>query len=781
MTEHDPDPQTRPDVGPPADRELPPEERPADVDLRQPEELEAPEGAPPGSRRIARFGTFGGVFTPTLLTILGVIMFLREGWVIGNAGLLGGGLIILLAFGISGLTALSMSSITTNIRIGAGGAYAIIAQSLGLEIGGALGIPRYVSQALAVTMYIFGFRAGWLWIFPEHPPFLVDVAIFAALFGIAYVSADLAIRIQYVIMAVIGVALVSIAMAAIDGSMVQPLDSVPLWGDFRGAPEDGFQGTNFWTVFAVFFPAATGIMAGANMSGELKDPKRSIPLGTMAAVGVSLVIYLLLGYWLARSATIEELTSNYTVMMDKAFWGPPVLAGLLGATFSSALASLVGSARILMAMGEHRVIPGGEWLGQQTEKGEPRHAMLVTGVFLFLTLLVRDLNAVAPLITMFFLITYAMLNGVLLLEQSLDLVSFRPGLRVPRWVPALGLLGSLFTMFIIEPTVGWVSIVVVLAVYWILLRRHLEAPFADVRSGLFVAVAEWAATKVSELPVRQERAWKPNLLVPVDDPRLLKGAFQILEAVARPNGSVKVMGLSPDPERDEALGRRLRGLTHAFRERSVFGSVTVVRTPGIEGREGFADGVIAGMQALRGAVFRPNVVFLQFPDGRSREEEIRRIVREAEKEQLGTLLYAPHAIAGLGQRQSINVWIRDRSPDWRISWDIGNLDLSILAGLLIRRNWNATLRLVMVTEDPAAREDARGFLEDLVDLARLHRAQIVVDSGTFGSYVGSAPAADLNVFGLVPDPDFDRLREIRERSRSTCLFVRDSGQESALA
>jgi amino acid transporter len=232
------------------------------------------------------------VFTPTLLTILGVIMFLREGWVVGNAGLLGGLFIILLAYAITGTTGLAMSSMTTNIRLGAGGAYAIVAQSLGLEIGGALGIPRYLSQALAVTMYLFGFREGWLWVFPSHNALLVDVLAFLTLYLIAYLSLDLAIRVQYVIMAVIGAALVSIGVAAFQGSMVIPFEDVQMWGDFRGAPEDGFPGTTFWVVFAVFFPASTGIMAGANLSGDLKNPRRSIPLGTMAAIGVSLVVYL---------------------------------------------------------------------------------------------------------------------------------------------------------------------------------------------------------------------------------------------------------------------------------------------------------------------------------------------------------------------------------------------------------------------------------------------------------------------------------------------------------
>src|SRR6056297_3532315 len=129
-------------------------------------------------KKIKLFGTFTGVFLPTLLTILGVIMFLREGWVVGNAGLLGAWLVILLAFGITGFTGLSLSSIATNIRVGAGGAFNIISQSLGLEVGGSVGVPLYLSQALAVSMYIFGFRAGWLWVFPEHSPLLVDLMAF---------------------------------------------------------------------------------------------------------------------------------------------------------------------------------------------------------------------------------------------------------------------------------------------------------------------------------------------------------------------------------------------------------------------------------------------------------------------------------------------------------------------------------------------------------------------------------------------------------------------------
>ena len=756
----------------PAPEPSPDAPAPDGADTATVDESLQPGEAPISGRK--QFGTFGGVFTPTLLTILGVIMFLREGWIIGNAGLLGGLLIITLGFGITLCTALAMSSITTNIRIGAGGAYAVIAQSLGLEVGGSVGIPRYLSQALAVTMYIFGFREGWLYLFPEHPALLIDVATFAVLYGIAYVSADFAIRVQYLIMAVIGLSLVSIATAAATGSMQYGLGEIQLWGDFVGTPDDPSGGSSFWIVFAVFFPATTGIMAGANMSGDLEDPKRSIPIGTLAAIGVSFVIYVVLAIWLARSATPQELTSNYTVMMDKAYWPSAVLAGLLGATFSSALASMVGAGRILQAMGAHRVVPGADWLSKLSPNGEPRHAMMVTGGLIFGSLLVRDLNAIAPLITMFFLVTYAMICAAVLIEQSLDLVSFRPRMRIPLWVSFLGLAGSLLAMFIINPTISFVALVVTLGVYAVLARRQLDAPFEDVRSGMFVALAEWAAKKVTELPTMQERAWKPNLLVPVEQASDLRGAFLTLQDLTFPQGSVKIVGLNPDGD-PEAMEQQIDTLTHSFRDRGVFASATLIDAGG------FADGLRAGMQALRGAFFKPNIVFLRMPDAAAREADYHDIIREAEREQVGVLLYAPHPRASLGQRQTINVWIKDRSPDWRLSMQIGNLDLALLTAYKLSMNWNARVRVVTTVPDPEEQAKAQDFLEKLIDLGRFPNTEAVVGTRPFREYLQDAPQADLNIFGLQPEPDFDTIRQLVDTTDSTCMFVRDSGRESALA
>ena len=726
------------------------------------------------NRQIKTFGTFGGVFTPTLLTILGVIMYLRLGWVVGNAGLLGAWLIIIMSFAITLTTALSMSSITTNIRIGAGGAYAIISQSLGLEVGGSLGIPRYISQGLAVTMYIFGFREGWLSIFPQHQPFIVDLVVFVVIYGIAYKSANLAIKTQYIIMAVISASLIVIVIAAYYGSMQHSTVEVLKWGTFRGSVENDFSGSSFWIVFAVFFPAATGIMAGANMSGELKNPRKSIPVGTLWAIAVSFVIYMGLAYWVARSASVDELLENYNIMIDRSFFPPLVIAGVLGATFSSALVSMVGSSRILYAMGDHGVLPASKWLGSTNKTGQPRNAMLVTGGMVFLAMLLRDLNAIAPLVTLFFLITYAMLNVVVIIEQRLGLISFRPLFQVSRWVPWIGLITSVLAMFVINPTLSLISVVVVVLVYGILTQRKLTTPFEDVRSGMFISFAEWAAKHTSKITQRQERAWKPNLLIPVTDYQSIKGVFSFLQNVAYPKGSVKILGISSE-KAESNLTQQINRLSQAFQQRRVFSSWAVIKT------NNFADGVNFANQAYRGSFFKPNIVFLNMFDKESYEDDFLEIIDESARLKLGVLVYYQHPKSGLGQRQMINVWIRNRAPYWKISWDIGNLDLSILVAYKLKKNWTAKIRLVTVVDNAEQELQAGRFMTELMDLARLPKTEVSIHIGDFNDFILNAPSSDLNIFGLVPKPDFNFMDRMVTCTQTTCLFIRDSGMENILA
>ncbi|TVQ90159.1 MAG: Na-K-Cl cotransporter [Deltaproteobacteria bacterium] len=730
------------------------------------------EGPEPRRKR-SGFGTFAGVYTPTLLTILGVIMYLRQGWVIGNGGLVGGLLIIVLAFVITAATGLAMSSITTNIRIGAGGAYSIISQSLGLEVGGSVGIPLYLAQALAVTLYIFGFREGWLWVFPGHPALLIDLVVFAIIAGIAIRSAGLAFRLQYGILAIIGLSLVSLLPPVFFGTMSQSWGQVELWGTFSGHPQES-PGVGFWGVFAVFFPAATGIMAGANMSGELRDPRRSILVGTLAAIATAFIVYVGLSFWLAFSAPTEELLSNYTVMIDRSAFGPAVLLGLLGATFSSALTSFVGAPRILQALGAHGVLPASPWLARRTQGGEPRNAILLTGAIVLGGILLRDLNVIAPLITLFFLITYAMINVVVTIEQSLGLVSFRPTFAIPRIISLIGAIGCIFAMFIINPGFSLFAVVLVLAAYTFMSRRHLDAPFGDVRSGLFVSIAEWAAKRVWDLSSRQERAWKPNLVVAVSEGGALEGLIAFLRNLAHPKGSIQLLGVCP-PDGRETLVPALEGAAQGFRRQGVFSTWFVLEA------ESATLALLGGISAARAAFPRPNIVVLPLAERGAMSPDYDRLIVAADREGVGCVLLAPHPERGLGERQRINVWLHERSPGWELSMELGNLDLSLLLAYKLMMNWKAKIRVIVVVSDPDQIEPGQDWADELLTLARIPRAEILVQQGTFTQALKHAPPADLQIFGMPERLDIDAVHEQVELTGSACLIVRDSGGESALA
>ena len=714
------------------------------------------------------FGTFGGVLTPTLLTILGVIMFLRLGWVVGNAGLLGSWLVIILSFGITTCTALSLSSIITNIRIGAGGAFSVISQSRGLEVGGSIGLPLYLSQTLAVAMYIFGFRSGWMWLFPEHPAILVDLLAFFVIFTIASISAGFAFKIQYFIMGIIGVSLFSIVVAAFTGSMES---SIQLWGNFPGSIENNFSGVGFWAVFAVFFPASTGIMAGANMSGDLKKPRKSIPVGTLTAIGISVVVYLALAYWLAASSETSELVKNYTIMIDKSAWGPAVLAGLLGATFSSALSSIVGAPRILQALGSHNILPKGKWFAEKTEEGEPKNALILSGGIVLAVLMLRDLNKIAPLITMFFLITYTMINVVVLIEQNLQLVSFRPSFKIPSFVPLLGAIGCIFAMFIINPVFSIIAVVIVLLIHGILLKRHLNAPFGDVRSGLFEAVAEWAAMKVRDVTSSQERIWKANLLLPIENSKWLDRSYNFVKNICYPKGFIKVVGLTDRDEKDK-FETELSNFSEQMRNKGIFTSWSAITVAQ------FGENLKAGIQTFGSSFFKPNILLLQMPQTDKREEEVKEILDICRQNDIGVLLLDEHPVKGLGKHEDVNIWFNHQEPDWELDMKLGNQDLAILIAYKLKLNWEANLRMIGLIEDEENGEKAKNYLELVTEAGRIPNVDIYA---TLRENHGEIPKADLQIIPLPEEIDFEELRQYKEKYGASCLFTLDSGEEKALA
>jgi len=368
-----------------------------------------------------------------------------------------------------------------------------------------------------------------------------------------------------------------------------------------------------------------------------------------------------------------------------------------------------------------------------------------------------------------------MINVVLIIEQRLGLISYRPVFKIHSWVPWFGLVSSIFAMFIINPAVSFISIAIVLMVYYYLSRQNLETTFEDVRSGLFVSFAEWAAKHTWGMKHMQQRAWKANLMVPVRDVNRLRGTFEFLRNIAKPKGSIKLLGIEQYSEHIK-LAVDLEEVSESFREKGVFSSSTVIHA------SEFAQGINYGSQALQGAFFRPNIMFLNLQDHDDYEKELKPVMKESIRLEIGILLFNLHAVTLLGQRNIINVWVSDRKGNWEVGGlDIGNLDLSILTAYKLKMNWNANIRLIIVVEDPNELANAQSFLNSLKELAHLPQTLIEVHVGSFNEYVSKAPPGDLNIFGMQDTLPYDFIKSMSYKTNSSCLFVRDSGHESILA
>ena len=724
------------------------------------------------TKTVKKFGTMAGVFTPTFLTILGVIMSIRHPWVVGNAGILGALTIIIIAVAITLSTALSLSSITTNIRIGSGGAFSLISQSLGLEIGGAIGIPFFFSQAIAVAMYVFGFREGLQSLLPEYAPLVLDLMVFALVMLIAFISTSFAFKIQYVIMAIIILSIASI----VGGLFVNELNYDFVWfGDYKGSVENNFSGTSFWVVFAVFFPAVTGVMAGANMSGDLKNPRKNIPVGTISAVIITTLVYMALVFVAALLATPTELLENYNVFIDKAYYAPIVLAGLLGATLSSALGSFVGAPRILLALGEKRILPKSPFLAKTNKKGEPINAMIITSFIVLLGLSLRDLNTIAPLITMFFMITYAMVNVVALIEQSLALPSFRPTLKIPIIIPIIGAFGSLTVMFIINAIVAMASIVLIIVFYYYLVKKKLKSDAGDSRSGLFTALAEWSTKKTNELsPNREVRSWRPDLLIPVTAPKDIRSAFKLIESTVAPKGSVKFLAVkSFDKDVDDKLNVFLPEVSARLKSKNIATSYTY-----ISGND-LAESLKISMQSLNAAFFKPNTLFLTVNGNEELHESYQKLIDVAKLNKYSVLLYVPFENVGLSLERDITLWLKEFPSGWKTNFDIGNNDISILTALMLQKNWKGNINVKVALDSLGMQnEEDISLLNDLVRFP----VNSIIESYDIQSEASLLKSnnSDINIIPILKENNIKEMIEIVNFTRTSAIFCLDSLNENAL-
>ncbi|MCC9077307.1 hypothetical protein FKZ61_014470 [Litorilinea aerophila] len=653
-----------------------------------------------------RFGTFAGVFTPNVLTILGLILFLRTGWVVGQAGLIQALIIVLLANSITLLTGLSLSAIATSMQVRTGGNYYLISRSLGLEIGGAIGIPLYLSQAISVAFYIIGFTESLQAIpfFADYDPRLISTVL-VLLFGfIAYIGADFALKIQFVVLAALTGALISFFAGGWDSI------SPPALGP-------NYQpGVNFWVAFAVFFPAVTGITVGASMSGDLRDPGKSIPQGTLASILVTAIIYVAVVIWLAVHGTPDELLHDTLIMQRIARWPALIFLGVWAATLSSALGSVMAAPRVLQALALDRVVPA--WMGAQLgSPTEPRMAVILTTAIAVAVVWSGDLDFVAPVISMFFLNTYGMTNLAAGIEKLVGNPSYRPRFNIHWAASLLGALGCYGAMFLIHAPATLIAIVISYGIFFLLEQRSLTRTWGDLRSGFWFTLARYALLHLENVPWHVKN-WRPNILVFTGQPHNRENLVRMAEWLTSGRGIVTftqllvgdVHKLSQANLR-EAAQKHIREYIQS-RRMTAFAEADIVQD--------FLSGALAVAQAHGVGGLEPNTVLLGW--SRTAEGRMAQMKLLRDLASLGKSVLFLHCRDGhdFGRRAVIDVWWRGRG---------GNADLMLLFAHLItqHRAWaNARIRLLRVIDGEEGRTQTQLHMTQILEEVRVVAEPVVI-------------------------------------------------------
>lgn len=433
-----------------------------------------------------KFGT-APVFFTAISTILGAILFLRFGFAVGTLGFWGVVFIILLGHMVTLPTALAISELATNKRVQGGGEYFIISRSFGLNIGATIGFTLFLSQAISVAFYVIAFTESFEflfnWILSKYdfslPRQAISVPVMAGLAVlILKKGAGVGVKLLYW---VVGILLISLVLFFL-GKTGYAAENNFSFGDLQFR-----NGKDFFMVFAIIFPAFTGMTAGVGLSGDLKNPSKSIPLGTSLATISGMIIYFFVVYKMAISASPQEMVDNQLVMANIAIAGVAIIPlGLAASTISSALGSILVAPRTLQALANDKSFPGvkmNKWLSSD-KKGEPVNATLVTTVIAFVFVFIGDVNAVAEVISMFFMVTYGAICLISFLNHFGASPSYRPSFRSKWYISLIGFVVSGWVMFKINTLYAFAAVVAMTMLYLYISysnkdRKGFQAIFAN--------------------------------------------------------------------------------------------------------------------------------------------------------------------------------------------------------------------------------------------------------------------------------------------------------------
>jgi amino acid transporter len=462
-----------------------------------------------------KFGT-APVFLAAISTILGAILFLRFGYAVAHAGLFGSILIILIGHAITIPTALAIAEIATNLKVEGGGEYFIISRSFGTMVGGTIGISLYLSQAISVAFYMIAFTESFTPLFswiqsnigftPQTWMISIPVTLILLLV-ILKKGASLGVTALWIVVSILALSLLMFFL----GKSANADLSFDMFATVKN-PD------NFFIVFAIIFPAFTGMTAGVGLSGDLKNPRKSIPLGTLSATVTGMIVYFLVVTKIAHSLSPEQLASDQFAMSKIAIWGPIIPIGLAAATMSSAIGSLLISPRTMQALANDHIFPlkkVNQFLAKgHGENNEPIHSTLITSIIILVFVSIGNIDFVAQIISMFFMITYGSLCLVSFLEHFAGNPSYRPTFRSKWYLSLLGAIVCFIMMFQMAPLYAFLALIAIAVIYLSITHSREEA---DDLSTMVKGVLFQLTRKLQVIIQRKQSdialtSWRPSFI-----------------------------------------------------------------------------------------------------------------------------------------------------------------------------------------------------------------------------------------------------------------------------
>ncbi|XP_076252109.1 sodium chloride cotransporter 69 isoform X2 [Rhynchophorus ferrugineus] len=502
-----------------------------------------------------KFGWIQGVLVRCLLNIWGVMLFLRLSWVVGQAGIIQSVLLILTTTIVTSITALSMSAISTNGVIKGGGTYYMISRSLGPEFGGSIGFIFSLANAVACAMYVVGFCESVQDLLSSFGLFIVDESVndiriigcvtIIVLTIIVIVGMEWEAKAQLVLLVILLIAIADFLIGCIIGprndqaiakgfvGFNATITADNMFSNYRVSEGVSY---DFFKVFSVFFPAATGILAGANISGDLKDPQKAIPKGTLLAILITTISYIVMAVFAGctvmrdasgnitdlQNGTLIDCLPNCSYGLQNSFQvielasieGSLIYAGCFAATLSSALASLVSAPKVFQALCKDNLYPKIEWFGKGFgPNNEPVRGYVLTFVIAIGFILIGELNLIAPLISNFFLAAYTLINFSTFHASLAKPVGWRPTFKYYNmWLSLFGSIICVLVMFLISWWTALVTFTAVLALYLIVSYRKPNVNWGSTTQAQIYKNALLATQQLNSVE-EHVKNYRPQILV----------------------------------------------------------------------------------------------------------------------------------------------------------------------------------------------------------------------------------------------------------------------------